>query len=174
MFCPNCGKEQVGNPKFCSSCGTKLVQESVIESDIEPEIKPSVEPRINQGIPPKSSSAALKWGAGLLLALAVYMLVIGILMVVAFLMGSTPGISLIGNFLWFTLTLIAGINALRKKHWGYVRGVAIWLIIIMIINLILSFVMGEEAMMYPAEAIVVLLIVIVCNILISKAKADFS
>lgn len=174
MFCPNCGEEQIDNPRFCRSCGTKLVQESVVQSDTKLEIEPSVKPGINQGIQPKSSSAALKWGAGLLLALAIYMLVIGMIMVVAFLMGATLGISLIGNFLWFTLTLIAGINALRKKHWGYVRGVAILLIIIMIINLILSFVMGEEAMMYPAEAIVVLLIVIVCNILISKAKADFS
>ena len=24
MFCQNCGKEQIDNPKFCRSCGTKL------------------------------------------------------------------------------------------------------------------------------------------------------
>ena len=27
MFCPNCGKD-CGNGKFCSSCGTKLFQET--------------------------------------------------------------------------------------------------------------------------------------------------
>ena len=70
MFCPNCGKEQVDNPKFCPSCGIKLVQESVIHSDTLPEIQPSVEPRVSQGIQPKTRSAALKWGTGLLFMLA--------------------------------------------------------------------------------------------------------
>lgn len=26
MFCTKCGREQLGNPKFCRSCGTRLSQ----------------------------------------------------------------------------------------------------------------------------------------------------
>ena len=29
MYCPKCGKENVGNGKFCSSCGAPLPQKSV-------------------------------------------------------------------------------------------------------------------------------------------------
>jgi len=43
--CPNCGKAGVEGMKFCPSCGTKFIQESVIQSDIEPGVKASQEPR---------------------------------------------------------------------------------------------------------------------------------
>ncbi len=34
MFCPNCGKEQADNPRFCRNCGAELVQESSILPDM--------------------------------------------------------------------------------------------------------------------------------------------
>lgn len=39
MFCPNCGKEQVDNPRFCRHCGAKLVQEPGIQLGVQPDVQ---------------------------------------------------------------------------------------------------------------------------------------
>ncbi len=55
MFCQKCGKEQVEDAVFCSSCGTKLFSENVRQADTtknEPVQKPMYEPiqdNINKG-----------------------------------------------------------------------------------------------------------------------------
>ena len=176
MFCPNCGKEQVGNPKFCPSCGTKLVQESVIQSDIEPEIKPSVEPRVNQGIQPKSRSAALKWGAGILFVLTVICLINMIDAILLSLRGFVVPFGL-GYFITFCLVLAAAIHAVRRKHWGYVLGATIWILVIDIIWTFILFGGEELGFILPGDIaflIFVLLLEITCLILIARTKAEFS
>jgi len=170
MFCPNCGKEYVDNPRFCPNCGTKLVQESVTRSVIGPEIKQSVEPSANQGIQPKSRSAALKWGTVILFVLTVIYLIIMIGLIV--LMHEAVEQSffefLVGVTL-FPLTLTAAICAARRKHWGYVLGVAIWLPVSSIPEILYLFASRQIDWMLP-----IFLAEITCLILISRTKADFS
>jgi len=176
MFCPNCGKEQVGNTKFCPSCGTKLVQESVIQSDIDTEIKPSVEPRVTQGVQPKSRSAALKWGTGILFVLAVIYLISLIDLISLTLMGYEVPL-FFGDIIAFPLTLAAAICATKRKYWRYVRGVAIWLPVSSIIGLLVAFGEGWLELMLPGDIayiVFVILLEITCLILISRTKAEFS
>ena len=162
--------------KFCPSCGTKLVQESVIQSDIKPEIEPSVEPGVNQGIQPKSRSAALKWGTGILFVLAVIYLITLIDLISLTLMGFEVPI-FFGDFIAFPLALAAAICAAKRKYWGYVRGVAIWLPIASIIGLLFAFGEGWLGLMLPGDIayiIFVIVLEITCLILIYKTKAEFS
>lgn len=44
MFCPNCGKEQEDNAKFCRSCGAKLVLEPAVQPVIPPAAQPAAPP----------------------------------------------------------------------------------------------------------------------------------
>jgi hypothetical protein len=192
MFCTNCGKEQVDNPKFCRSCGTKLVQESVIQSDAKPEIKPSVEPRVNQGIQPKVQpniepgavlvfqpkprSATLKWATGLLFVLTVIYLVDWINLISLIRAGiNVPALP--GDFVWVFILIPAAICAAMRKHWGYARGVTIWLPITSIMGTLILFGRGQIGPLAPediASAIFVFLLQITCLILISRTKAEFS
>ena len=176
MFCPNCGKEQANNAKFCDNCGTKLVQESAIHSDTEPEIKPSVDPGVSQGIQPKSRSAALKWGTGILFVLAVIYLITLIDLISLSLMGYEVPI-LFGDIIAFPLALAAAICAVKRKYWGYVRGVAIWLPVSSIIGLLVALGEGWLGLFSPGDiayTIFVLLLEITCLILIYRTKAEFS
>jgi len=176
MFCPNCGKEQVGNPRFCPSCGTELVQESVAESYTEPEMEPSVETRVNQKVQPGSRSAALKWGTGILFVLAVIYLITLIELIRWTLMGYAIPFGL-GDIIAFPLALAAGICAVKRKHWGYVRGVAIWLPIASVIGFLIALGEGWLEFMLPGDiaySIFIFLLEITCLILIHRTKAEFS
>lgn len=42
MYCPNCGKKQGENAKFCYSCGIKIIIPK--DDDNEPSVSPSVSP----------------------------------------------------------------------------------------------------------------------------------
>jgi hypothetical protein len=186
MFCTNCGKEQVDNPKFCRSCGTKLVQESVIQSDIKAEIRPSVEPRVNQGIQPKVQrniepgamlgfqpkprSAALKWATGLLFVLTVIYLIIMIGSIYLIRVGYEPSFfDFLLNFPLLPLALAAAICATRREHWGYVLSVAIWLPVSSIPDILNLFASRQIDLTLP-----LFLAEITCLILISRTKAEFS
>jgi len=176
MFCPNCGKEQVGNPRLCPSCGTELVQESVTGSDIEPEIGPSVETRVTEEVQPRSRSTALKWGIGILFVLAVIYLISLIDLISLTMMGYVIPFG-IGDFIAFPLALAAAICAVKRKHWGYVRGVAIWLPISSVIGFFIALGEGWLEFMLPGDIayiVFVFLLEITCLILIHRTKAEFS
>jgi len=32
MFCPKCGKEALGSPTFCASCGARIIEEADVSS----------------------------------------------------------------------------------------------------------------------------------------------
>ena len=176
MFCPNCGKEHVDNPKFCTSCGTELVQESIIQSDIEPKIKPSVEPRVNQGIQPKSRSAALKWATGFLFVLTVICL-LNIIDAISLSLWGIAAPFLPSYFIAFFIVLAAAIYAVRRRHWRYVLGATIWIIVI---DTIITFnLFGGEGLglMLPGDIALVIFVLLLegtCLILISRTKAEFS
>jgi cation transport ATPase len=175
MFCPNCGKEQLYNPRFCPSCGTNLVQESVIQPDIKPEIEPSAGPGVNHGIQPKSRSAALKWGTGILFVLAVVYLINMIGLILLIQMGFEVPF-LLGDFIAFFVALPAAIFAAMRKHWRYIRGVTIWLPVSTILGIIFLFVGGEIGTLLPEDiafGLSVFLAEITCLILFSRTKTEF-
>ena len=175
MFCPNCGREQLYNPRFCPSCGTKFVQESVIQSDIKPEFEPNVEPMVNQGIQPKSRSAALKWGTGILFVLAVVYLINMIGLILLIQMGFEVPF-LLGDFIAFFVALPAAIFAAVRKHWRYIRGVTIWLPVSTILGIIFVLASGGIGTLLPEDiafGLFIFLAEITCLILISRTKAEF-
>jgi len=176
MFCPNCGKEQLYNPRFCPICGTKLDQESVIQSAIKPEIEPSAELRVNQEIQPKSRSAALKWGTGILFVLAVVYLInmIGLILLIQ---AGFEVPFLLGDFIAFFVALPAAIFAAMRKYWRYIRGVTIWLPVSTILGIIFVFASGEMGTLLPEDiafGLFIFLAEITCLILISRTKTEFS
>ena len=162
--------------KFCPSCGTKLVQESVITSDIHSEVEPGMEPLVNQGFQQRPRSAALKWGTGILFLLTGVYLFSLINLIYLFQVGYEVPFFL-GDFLVFPLALAAAICAVKRNHWGYVRGVAIWLPIASIIGTLMVLASGEIGILLPEDialALFVFLAEITCLILIYKTKAEFS
>jgi len=162
--------------KFCPSCGTKLIQESVITSDIQSEVKPSIEPTINQGLQQRPRSAALKWGIGILFVLtAIYLFNVINLIYLIQVGFEVP--FLLGDFIAFPLALAAAICATKRSHWGYVRGVAIWLVISSIIGTLWLLGSGDIGIWLPEDiafALFVFLAEITCLILIYKTKVEFS
>lgn len=175
-YCPNCGKAGVEGMKFCSSCGTKLIQESLITSDIQSRVKPSIEPLINQGLQQRPRSATLKWGTGILFLLAGIYLFSLINLIYLFQVGYEVPFFL-GDFIAFPLALAAAICAMKRSHWGYVRGVAIWLVISSIIGTVILLASGEIGIWLPEDialALFVFLAEVTCLILIYKTKTEFS
>lgn len=175
-YCPNCGKPGAEGMKFCPSCGAKLAQESVISSDIQSEAKPSIEPMVSQGLQQRPRSAALKWATGILFVLtAIYLFnLIGLiyLLQVGF---DVP--FLLGDFIAFPLALAAAICAMKRSHWGYVRGVAIWLVISSAIGTLIVLASGEMGIWLPEDIAIALLTIfgeITLLIIIYKTKAEFS
>jgi hypothetical protein len=283
MFCPNCGSEQVGNPKFCRRCGAKLDtiervrEEPKLEVKKEEIISPEEE-RIFQEMPPLSmkklvieaakltnkygltayslawggrlkfkddtmgiavgrvmaskggtggkvvvtasgtgskvrltwekdnekcqrigglfwknleallqpgglksgpSSAALKWGTGLLFALTAYYFLV-LFVDFANLQEGYETFIFPGDFVWPFLALFAAIHAARRKHWGYVRTITILLPIATVLGMVIYFSMLQgvsssdaDVFLSVLETVIVLLIEITCAILISKSKEDF-
>jgi hypothetical protein len=162
--------------KFCPSCGTKLIQESLVTSDIQSGVKPSIEPSINQGLQQRPRSTALKWGMGLLFTLsAIYLFnLIGLiyLIQVGFEVPLFPG-----DFIAFPLALAAAICAAKRSHWGYIRGVAIWLVISSIIGALVILANGGIGIWLPEDiaiALFVFLAEITCLILVYRTKTEFS
>jgi len=175
-YCPNCGKAGVGGMKFCPGCGTELVQESVITSDIQSEVKPSIEPMASQGLRQGPRSAALKWGTGILFVLTAIYLFNLINLIYLIQVGFEVPFFL-GDFIAFPLALAAAICATKRSHWGYVRGVAIWLLISSIIGAVILLASGEIGIWLPEDiafALFVFLAEITCLILIYRTKAEFS
>lgn len=162
--------------KFCPSCGTKLAQESVIMSDIQSEVEPSIEPRVSQGLQQRPRSAALKWGTGILFVLtAIYLF--GLINLIYLIQVGFDVPFFLGDFIAFPLALAAAICATKRSHWGYVRGVAIWLIIASIIGTLVLLASEEMGTWLPediAVALLVFLAEITCLILIYKTRAEFS
>jgi hypothetical protein len=127
------------------------------------------------GFQPKSRSAALEWGTGLLFVIAVIYLIqmIGIIALIQ--EGREVVFLSVGIFIVFPLTLPAAIYAARRKHWGYVRGVTIWLPIYTIMGESILFVStGPWAPGVIAYTLFEFLAEITCLILISRTKAEFS
>lgn len=175
-YCPNCGKAGVAGMKFCSSCGTKLIQESVITSDIQSEVNQSIEPVANQLLQQRPRSAALKWGTGILFVLTAIYLFNVINLIYLIQVGFEVPFFL-GDFLAFPLALAAAVFAAKRSHWGYVRGVAIWLLISGIIGAFILLTSGEIGIWLPEDiafALFTFLAEITCLILIYKTKAEFS
>ena len=170
--CPKCGVKYNEGAKFCRNCGTKLIQESVIPSDI----KPSVEPSVNQGLQPKSRSAALKWGTGILIAITVLYLIGLINLITLNQMGyAVPFLPL--HSITFVIAIPAAICAVKRKYWGYVLGATIWLLIVEIIALSNLFVSAGSCPVLPGSIAIQIfsfLLAITCLILISRTKAEFS
>lgn len=175
-YCPNCGKAGVEGMKFCPGCGTKLVQESAITSDIQSEVEPSIGPPVNQGLQQRPRSAALKWVTGILFLLTGIYLFSLINLIYLFQVGYEVPF-FIGDFIAFPLALAAAICAAKRGHWGYVRGVAIWLVIASIIGTLWLLASGEIGIWLPEDIAIVLFVFlaeITCLILIYKTKAEFS
>lgn len=162
--------------KFCPSCGTKLIQESIITSDIQSEVEPSMEPLVNQGLQQRPRSAALKWAIGILFLLTGIYLFSLINLIYLLQVGYEVPI-FIGDFIAFPLALAAAICAMKRSHWGYVRGVAIWLVIASIIGTLFLLASGEIGIWLPEDiaiALFVFLAEITCLILVYRTKAEFS
>jgi hypothetical protein len=175
-YCTNCGKAVVAGMKFCSSCGTKLVQESAITSDIQSEVEPSIGPPVNQGLQQRPRSAALKWVTGILFLLtAIYLF--SLINLIYLLQAGYEVPFFIGDFIAFPLALAAAICAMKRSHWRYVRGVAIWLVISTIIGALFLLASGEIGLWLPEDITLVLFVFlaeVTCLILISKTRAEFS
>lgn len=175
-YCPSCGKSEVQGMKFCPSCGTKLAQESILSSNTQSDVKPSLELGVNQGIQQRPRSTALKWCTGILFVLTAvylfYLISLIYLIQVGFEVPLFPG-----DFIAFPLALAAAIYAAKRSHWGYVRGVAIWLVISSIIGTIVLLASGEIGIWLPEDiaiAVFVFLAEITCLILVYRAKTEFS
>lgn len=162
--------------KFCPGCGTKLVQESAITSDIQSEVEPSIGPPVNQRLQQRPRSAALKWVTGILFLLTgiylfslinlIYLLQVGYEVPFFF-----------GDFIAFPLALAAAICAVKRSHWGYVRGVAIWLLIASTLGAVILLASGEIGIWLPEDIAFTLFTFsaeITCLILIYRTKTEFS
>jgi len=175
-YCPNCGKSGVEGMKFCPSCGAKLVQESIISSDIQSEVQPSIKSGVNQGLQQRPRSAALKWGTGILFVLtAIYLF--NLINLIYLIQAGFEVPFFLGDFIAFPLALAAAICATKRSHWGFVRGVAIWLVIASIIGTLMLLASGEIGIWLPEDiaiALLVFLAEITCLILIYKTKTEFS
>ena len=157
----------------------RIVSEEPIEPPPptkKPEIEPSVKPRVNQGIQPRSRSAALKWGTGILFVLTVMYLIALINLTTLSLWGyAVPFLP--GYFITFFIALAAAIYAVRRKHWGYVLVATIWLLVAEIIGTSNLLGGGGPGAVLPGDIafqIFALLLVITCLILVSRTKAEFS
>ena len=83
----------------------------------------------------------------------------------------------VGDFIAFPLALAAAICATKRSHWGYVLGVAIWLLISSIIGAVILLASGEIGIWLPEDiafGLFVFLAEITCLILIYRTKAEFS
>jgi hypothetical protein len=125
-------------------------------------------------------STALKAGTGLLSGLAVYLLVVGLGWLSAFmsldLLDPLKGYALgatIGNLVLFIFALIAPIYALRRRNWGWVRGVSFALAIFFGLSLLLL-VTELGALASPMELVLRFVAALVCYILISRTKEEFA
>jgi hypothetical protein len=119
-------------------------------------------------------SAALKWATGLLFAFTAYQL-LGIVAGISLFLQQGIKVASFGAFVLFSLTLIAAIYALNRKHWVDVLSVSILLPIATIVSAFLLYGRGLGTLFLPVavEVVVVFLAQVVCAILISKTKADF-
>lgn len=125
-------------------------------------------------------STALKVGTGLLSGLAVYLLVVGLVWLSAFmaldlldpLKGHALGAT-IGSLVFFIFALIASIYALRRRNWGWARGVSLALAILFGLSLLLL-VTELGALASPMELVLRFVAALVCYILISRTKEEFA
>lgn len=110
MFCPNCGKEQVGNPKYCRNCGAQLVQEPAIQTGYRAGVQPDIQPGVSYTGAMEYAGFWRRFGAWLIdniLISVISLIVFGILF---FVTGGSEAIilfiyilALVGVWLYYTL-----------------------------------------------------------------------
>lgn len=121
------------------------------------------------------SSAALKWGTGLLFAVTAYELLALVLLTIQPHITVEVGVSIVlGRFLLGFGCLSAAIYVLRRKRWLDALLACIILPGLTILSVFLRYWAGLGTLFPPVDVFVVFFAQLVCIILISKAKADFA